>query len=84
MEQEFLNFVAEIMGKESDEISMETTYGEEPAWDSVVMLTLVMELEEKYFLLLLTKQFLLTIRGESLDKIRQLKDLYRIVSGSKD
>lgn len=73
MEQEFLDFVAEIMGKGSDEISMETTYGEEPAWDSVVMLTLVMELEEKYGI---------TIRVESLDKIRQLKDLYRIVSDS--
>lgn len=41
----FLEFVAEIM--EEDQVTMDTPY-KEGKWDSLMMLTLVMELEAEY------------------------------------
>ena len=45
--EKFLEFVAEIMEVDVSEISMETLY-KEGKWDSLMMLTLVMELEAKH------------------------------------
>ena len=40
----FLDFVADVMGVNASDICMETRY-KEGKWDSLMMLTLVMELE---------------------------------------
>ena len=48
MEDKFLNFVADVLNIDVKEISLDSKYGEIENWDSVMMLNLVMELEEKY------------------------------------
>lgn len=70
MEERFLEFVAEVMEVDTSEISMETTYKEYMKWDSLMMLTLIMELEQEYGVL---------IPVESINSVRQLRDLYRMV-----
>lgn len=67
MEQKFLEFVAEIM--EVDEVSMDTTY-KEGNWDSMMMLTLIMELEAEYGV---------SIPMESLGNVKTLADMYAFV-----
>ena len=64
---EFLSFVAEIM--EEDAVSMDMPY-KEGKWDSLMMLTLVMELEAKYGK---------TIPMESLENVKTLADMYKLV-----
>ena len=68
MEQKFLDFVAEIM--EVDEVSMGMSYNE-GKWDSLMMLTLVMELEVEYGV---------SIPMESLGNVKTLADLYKLVN----
>ena len=63
----FLEFVAEIM--EEDQVTMDTPY-KEGKWDSLMMLTLVMELEAEYSV---------SIPMESLGDIKTLADLYEII-----
>ena len=70
MEDRFLAFVAEIMEKNVSEISMNTVYKDFEAWDSLMMLTLVMELEAEYNV---------SIPIESLGKVKTLADLYEFV-----
>ncbi len=67
MEQKFLEFVAEIM--EVDEVSMDTPY-KEGNWDSMMMLTLIMELEAEYGI---------SIPMESLGNVKTLADMYDFV-----
>lgn len=67
MEQKFLDFVAEIM--EVDEVSMDTPY-KEGNWDSMMMLTLIMELEAEYGV---------SIPMESLGDVKTLADMYAFV-----
>ena len=67
MEQKFLDFVAEIM--EEDSVSMDMAY-KEGKWDSLMMLTLVMELEAEYGK---------TIPVESLGNVKTLADMYELV-----
>lgn len=67
MEQKFLEFVAEIM--EVDEVSMDTPY-KEGNWDSMMMLTLIMELEAEYGV---------SIPMESLGNVKTLADMYAFV-----
>ena len=67
--EKFLEFVAEIMEVDPSEISMETPYNE-GKWDSMMMLTLVMELEAEYSV---------SIPVESLGNVRTLADLYEFV-----
>ena len=43
----FLEFVADIMEVDASEISMDTLY-KEGRWDSIMMLTLIMEIEAEY------------------------------------
>lgn len=47
-EGEFLAFVASVFGTDRAELSLATAYGSIPAWDSVMHLRLVMEVEERY------------------------------------
>ncbi len=67
MEQKFLDFVAEIM--EEDQVTMDTPY-KEGKWDSLMMLTLVMELEAEYGV---------SIPMESLGGVKTLADMYKLV-----
>ena len=67
MEEQFLNFVAEIM--EEDNVTMDLPYND-GKWDSLMMLTLVMELEAEYGV---------TIPVESLGNVKTLADLYELV-----
>lgn len=66
----FLELVAEIMGVELTDISMETEYKNYDKWDSLMMLTLVMELEAEYRIL---------IPIEKLDNVKTLRDMYELV-----
>lgn len=63
----FLCFVAEIM--EEDQVTMDMPY-KEGKWDSLMMLTLVMELEAEYGV---------SITMESLGNVKTIADLYEFV-----
>lgn len=65
--EKFLGFVAEIM--EEDRVSMDMHY-KDGKWDSLMMLTLVMELEAEYGV---------SIPMESLGKVKSLADMYEFV-----
>lgn len=69
MEEKFLEFTAEIMEVDEGEISMETRY-KEGVWDSLMMITLVMELEAEYGV---------SIPMEKLGGVKTLRDLYDLV-----
>lgn len=70
MERKFLEFVASVMELESSEISMDTQYREFEKWDSLMMLTLVMELEAEYGV---------SIPMEKLGNVKTLADMYEFV-----
>lgn len=72
MMETFLTFVAEIMDTDPTEISLETEYGQYEKWDSLMMLTLVMELEAEYDV---------SIPMESIGEIKTLRDLWLLVGG---
>ena len=65
----FLDFVADVMGVNASDICMETRY-KEGKWDSLMMLTLVMELEAEYGV---------SIPMERLGDVETLADLYEFV-----
>lgn len=65
---DFLNFVSEIM--EDDKVTMDMSYNQ-GKWDSVMMLTLIMELESKYGV---------SIPLEKIGKVKTLADLYKLVN----
>lgn len=67
MEEKFLEFVADIMETEPDDISMETRYKEYEKWDSLMMMNLIMEIEDEYSV---------SIPLETAGNIKTLKDLY--------
>ena len=67
MEAKFLEFVADIMEVEVEEISMETEYKVFDKWDSLMMMNLIMEVEDEYEV---------SIPLESAGKIKTLKDLF--------
>lgn len=65
----FLEFVADIMEVDVSELSMDTPYNE-GKWDSLMMLTLVMELEAEYGV---------SIPMEALGSVKTMADLYKLV-----
>ncbi len=67
--EKFLEFVAEIMEVDVNGISMETLY-KEGKWDSLMLFTLVMELEAEYGV---------SIPIEKLGNIKTMRDLYDLV-----
>ena len=69
MEAKFLEFVADIMEVEVEEISMETEYKVFDKWDSLMMMNLIMEVEDEYEA---------SIPLESAGKIKTLKDLFNL------
>lgn len=72
MEEKFLQVVAETMEVEVSEISMETTYKEYEVWDSMMMMSILMDLED---------EFDISIPIEKISGVRTLKDLYNLVQG---
>lgn len=66
----FLEFVADIMEVDVSELSMDTPYNE-GKWDSLMMLTLVMELEAEYGV---------PIPMEALGNVKTMNDLYKLVN----
>ena len=66
--QEFLNFVADIMEVDVEEISENTAYGQFEKWDSLMHLRLVMEVEGEYDI---------EIPIDDVPNIKTLKDLYK-------
>ena len=68
--KQFLLFVAEVFEVDVSEISLETEYLKFEKWDSLMMLTLIMELEAKYNV---------TIPIEKLGAVKRLSDLYDFV-----
>lgn len=71
METKFLEFVADIMEVEVEEISMETEYKVFDKWDSLMMMNLIMEVEDEYEV---------SIPLESAGKIKTLKDLFELTA----
>lgn len=71
MEAKFLEFVADVMEIEADEISMETEYKVFEKWDSLMMMNLLMEVEDEYEV---------SIPLESAGKIKTLKDLFDLTA----
>ena len=69
--EQFIAFVADIMGVEPEELSAETAYKEYEPWDSLMMLTLVMELEAEYDA---------SIPMEKLGDVKTLGDLYALIA----
>lgn len=68
--EKFLSFVAGVMEVNVSTISMETEYKVFDKWDSLMMLTLIMELEAEYNV---------AIPIEKLGKVKKLSDLYEFV-----
>ena len=65
----FLEFVSEVMELDLSEVSMEMKY-KEGKWDSLMMITLVMELEAEYDV---------SIPLEKIGNVNTLADLYEYV-----
>ena len=65
----FLEFVADIMEVDVSEISMDTEY-KEGKWDSIMMLTLIMEIEAEYKV---------SIPIENIGNVKTIADLYAFV-----
>lgn len=65
--EKFLEFVAEVM--EENEVNMDMPY-KEGKWDSLMMFTLIMELEAEYGV---------SIPMESLGNVQTLADMYELV-----
>lgn len=70
MEEKFLNFVAQIMEIQPEEISMDTEYKVFPKWDSLMMMNLIMEIEEEYNTV---------IPIEQVGNIKKLGDLFKLL-----
>lgn len=70
MEEKFLEFVADIMNVDVSAISMETAYKTEP-WDSLMMMTLIMEMEAEYDI---------TIPIECVGNYKTLRDLFELIN----
>lgn len=69
MEQKFLEFVAEIMELDLTDVNLDMKY-KEGVWDSLMMLTLVMELEAEYGV---------SIPMEKVNEIKTLRNLFEII-----
>lgn len=68
--EQFLKVVADSMEVKEEELSMDTQYKVFPAWDSLKMMTIIMDLEY---------EFDVSIPMESLGKVKTLGDLYSLL-----
>ena len=72
MEEKFLEFAADVMDVDVSQISLDTEYKVFDAWDSLMMMTLVMETEAEYGI---------SVPVEELGNIKTLRDLYKKTCG---
>lgn len=70
---EFLAFVAQIMGVSAEVLSADTSYQSISQWDSLMHIRLVAEIEERYEV---------EIPIDEVASIRTLGDFYGYVSGA--
>ncbi len=70
MEKEFLEFIANVMNIDINKISLDTSYGECEVWDSVMFLTMILEIEEKYHV---------QIPIEKAIELKSLKEIYQFI-----
>lgn len=68
MEEKFLEFTADVMNVDVSAVSMDMQYKTEP-WDSLMMMTLIMELEAEYGI---------TIPIEKAGNVKTLRDMYEL------
>lgn len=68
MEEKFLEFVADVMDLDVADVSMEMEYKTEP-WDSIMMMTLIMELEAEYDI---------SVPIENVSSYKTLRDMYNL------
>lgn len=68
----FLQFIADIMGINKENLSLETEYQSIPQWDSLMHLRLVAEIEDEYGV---------EIPIDEVPNIKTLGDFYKYVSG---
>ena len=71
-EKDFLEFVATLFEVPVTSISLETSYNSIPAWDSVMQLRIVMELESN---------FGIDIPIDQVGKLKTLAQFYDLVKG---
>ena len=48
MQEEFLDFAAQVLGVPREKVSADTAYETIPEWDSVMHLRLVMEIQDRF------------------------------------
>ncbi|MCI1268543.1 MAG: phosphopantetheine-binding protein [Ruminococcus sp.] len=70
MDEKFLNVVAESLEVDVDEISMATEYKNFEPWDSMAMMSLLMDIEE---------EFNVSIPIEKIGKVKNLQDLFNLL-----
>lgn len=70
---EFLQFAAETLGVDAATLTMETSYGELAAWDSMAHLRLVMEIGRRYGV---------SIPFSDITRVRSLWEFWRRVNGA--
>ena len=70
-EDEFLDFVASVFRTDRASLSLATAYGSVPAWDSVMHLRLVMEIEGRYQT---------DIPMESVPELKTLGAFYKLIA----
>ena len=68
--EEFLEFVASVLGVGREGLSLETPYGSIPEWDSVMHLRLVMEIQD---------HFGVDIPLERVPELKTLGDFYDVL-----
>ena len=66
--QKFIEFMAKVMGVDASALSEDTAYGTIEAWDSLMHMRLVMEIEEEYDV---------EIPIDEVPNIKTLNDFYR-------
>lgn len=69
--EDFLNFVADVMGVDASELDGNTTRNQYHKWDSLMHMRLVMEIEQKYDV---------EIPIEDMPNIMTINDLYKYVN----
>ena len=69
---DFLEFVATVLGVGYERLSLKTAYGAISEWDSVMHLRLVMEIQDRYGV---------DIPLEKVPEMRTLGDFYAFVRG---
>ena len=69
--EEFLSFMAEILEVEADTLTLETSQDEVEAWDSLMQLRLIGEIEAKYGMM---------VPMDEVSKLTTLGDFYRLIA----